>query len=114
MSCVDQDLVEMIVKDVISDFLNDGRLQAGLNNCTGTSLPRGRRIPTCDAIEDMVEEAIESGAATLAFPAEAPEIKTGECAIPTQRVGGSDVMLGTPAGWVRVGKYVIPYYAVRD
>lgn len=59
-SCIDTNLIELIVRNVIARMIQDHTLQAGLRSCAPDCgwLGHETRVPTCDQLPD-IEEALD-------------------------------------------------------
>lgn len=53
--------VELIVKDLIRQMIDDGKLQEGLVDCTDKRLWRDSRVVTCDILSSAICQLIENG-----------------------------------------------------
>lgn len=53
--------VELIVKDLIRQMIDDGKLQEGLVDCTDKRLWRDNRVVTCDILSSAICQLIENG-----------------------------------------------------
>lgn len=61
-SCGSQrELVELLIKNAITDALNSGYLQAGLKDCDGGALSKDSKVVLCNALVGAVNEAIKNG-----------------------------------------------------
>ena len=53
--------VELIVKDLIRQMIDSGKLQEGLVDCTDKRLWRDSRVVTCDMVGDVICQMYEQG-----------------------------------------------------
>lgn len=53
--------IELIVKDLIRQMIDAGKLQEGLLDCTDKRLWRDSRVVTCDMVSDVVCQMYEQG-----------------------------------------------------
>ena len=61
-SCGSQrELVELLIKNAITDALKSGDLQAGLKDCDGGALSKDSKVVLCNALVNSVNEAIKNG-----------------------------------------------------
>lgn len=60
--------IELIVKDIIRQMIENGQLQEGLVDCTDRRLWRDTRVLTCDLVSDAVCQLIKDGDICLATP----------------------------------------------
>lgn len=60
--------IELIVKDLIRQMIEDGRLQEGLVDCTDKRLWRNSRVLTCDLVSEAVCQLIKDGDICIASP----------------------------------------------
>lgn len=61
-SCGSQrELVELLIKNAITDALKSGDLQAGLKDCDGGALSKDSKVVLCNALVGAVNEAIKNG-----------------------------------------------------
>lgn len=57
----DFEQLRLWLKGVILELLNDGTLQAGLKDCEGEWLGKGRGVVLCDALADLLCDLIDAG-----------------------------------------------------
>ena len=58
MSCgTDKELLRLLVADALSQAIAEGRVQGGLNDCTGGRLPAGSRTAQCADVEQVKQAA---------------------------------------------------------
>lgn len=60
--------IELIVKDLIRQMIENGQLQEGLVDCTDRRLWRDTRVLTCDLLTDAICQLIQNGDICLATP----------------------------------------------
>lgn len=60
--------IELIVKDLIRQMIEAGRLQEGLVDCTDNRIWRNTRVLTCDLLTDAICQLIKNGDICLATP----------------------------------------------
>jgi len=53
--------IQLVVKDLIRQMIDDGKLQEGLTDCQNRRLWRDARMVTCDAVSDVVCQMYEQG-----------------------------------------------------
>lgn len=53
--------IELIVKELIRQMIDDGKLQEGLVDCTDKRLWRDSRVVTCDILSSAICQLIENG-----------------------------------------------------
>lgn len=53
--------IELIVKDLIRQMIDDGRLQEGLQDCLGKQMFRNTQVLTCELLADAVCNLAENG-----------------------------------------------------
>lgn len=53
--------IELIVKDLIRQMIDEGKLQEGLKNCLGQQMFRNTQVLTCDMLADAVCNLAENG-----------------------------------------------------
>lgn len=54
-------MTKVHVENLITKLINDGTIQAGLNSCDGTPLPKGAKLLLCDQLAKAVEALINDG-----------------------------------------------------
>lgn len=60
--------IQLVVKDLIRQMIDEGKLQEGLVNCQDRRLWRDARVVTCDILGDAVCELITSGEICISKP----------------------------------------------
>lgn len=73
-SCIDQNFIELIVRNVIARMIQDHTLQAGLRSCLPDCgwLGHETRVATCDQlpdVDDAIEDALEDFLCNAEFKA---------------------------------------------
>lgn len=60
--------MELVVKDLIRQMIEDGRLQEGLKDCDGNRLRRDWQVLTCDVLSASICKLMEDGLLCFATP----------------------------------------------
>lgn len=53
--------LDLLIRSILFELLNDGTLQAGLKDCEGDWLGKGRKVVLCDALADLLCDLINEG-----------------------------------------------------
>nr|DAR25222.1 MAG TPA: hypothetical protein [Caudoviricetes sp.] len=64
----DLQAISLVVKNLIREMIEDGRLQEGLVDCTDKRLWRETRVLTCDLVGEAVCQLIKNGDICIASP----------------------------------------------
>lgn len=84
---------------------------AVFKDCAGKAHVPNAQVPTCAEMQEAIAEAVEPVVAS-----ESPQVTeaTVENDVPTTIVGSfRDQLLGRPAAYLKVGKYLIPAYTAE-